>query len=156
MDRLAVWVLVGLLAYICFILTSIDSKLEADNQIGVRYAVLNSSQSQGLGGEAVQQISMAEEAKPLITHSSAGFTLIAMISVFLSWHFSRIYHSHEWTKAILKKRYAYYTEPYRPAQPAQPLHPDQDCVSDPVPADGRIRKSWLPANLQRLDAEWQG
>lgn len=156
MDRLAVWLLVGLLAYICFVLTSIDAKLEADNQTGLRYAALNSAQSKAIGDGAVQQISMAEDAKPLVTHSSAGFALIAMMGVFLSWHFSRIYHTHEWTKAILKKRYAYYTEPYRPAQPSEPLHPDQDCVSELAPADGRIRKRWLPSNLRRLDAEWQG
>lgn len=77
----------------------------------------------------------------------AAFVIVSLIALFISWHLSRIYHTHQWTKRLLRKTYSQYNRAYPVAKAAEPLHPDQDCVGDPPPPDGRIKDSWLPAHV---------
>jgi hypothetical protein len=155
-DKLAVWVLISLLAYICFVLTSINSKLVTSELSGAQYAVLNEVKPNSLSDVEAREVVMAVQPQSAVTSSNAAIALIAVVSIFVSWHFSRLYHNHEWTKSVLRKRYAAFTEPYTVPVPHEPLHLDQDCVGDPPPPDGGIKNSWLPTHLRRLDAGQRG
>ena len=155
MERAAIWIFAGLLAYICFVLTSISGKLDEFGASNLQYAALSDvTRERSPVGEA-QQIVMSHQTAPSVTPMHIGLLLVAMISVFVSWHLSRIYHTHEWTKTVLRKNYAYYTEPYRAPDAREALHTDQDCVGDPPRPDGRIKDSWLPCHVTRLDTGWR-
>ena len=154
MERVAIWIFAGLLAYICLVLASINGKLNELSASNLQYAALSDiSRESPPSGEA-QQIVMSHQAQPFVTPMHAAIVLIAMVSIFVSWHLSRIYHTHEWTKTVLRKNFANYTEPYRTPGPQEALHTDQDCVGDPPSPDGRIKDSWLPYYVTRLDAGW--
>ncbi len=152
MERAAIWIFAGLLAYICFVLTSISGKLDEFNVTNLQYAALGDVGRERPQLGEVAQIAMSHQTQPFVTPLHFGLVLFAMISVFVSWHLSRIYHTHEWTKTVLRKNYAYYTEPYGVPETRDALHTDQDCVGDPPLPDGRIKNSWLPYYVNRLDA----
>ena len=152
MERAAIWVFAGLLAYICLVITSINGKLDEFNASNLQYASLSDVKRETRPSGEAEQIVMSHQAAPFVTPTHVGLVLIAMVSVFVSWHLSRIYHTHEWTKTVLRKNYAYYTEPYRAPETREALHTDQDCVGDPPSPDGRIKDSWLPCHVTRLDA----
>jgi hypothetical protein len=152
MGRAKIWVFAGLLAYICFTLTFISVKLDEFNVNNLQYAAIGDLDRERPPVGDVAQIAMSHRAQPPVTPLHFGLVLFAMISVFVSWHLSRIYHTHEWTKTVLRKNYAYYTEPYRESETRETLHADQDCVGDPPLPDGRIKDSWLPWHITRLDA----
>ncbi len=154
MDKLAVWVFAALLGYICFVLTSINGKLDDLNASGAQVAVLNEVKPQSFTGNDVQQIVYREAAPSVGTSMQAGFLLAAMISIFVSWHTSRIYHTHQWTKRMLKKTFTTYSEPHIVPARRDPVHVDQDCVGDPPRPDGRIKQSWLPAHAKELYVSW--
>ena len=152
MEKAVIWSFVGLLAYICFILTTISGKLDQISLSNLQYAsIADVGPDRAPVGE-VAQIAMSHQTQPVATPHHFGLVLFAMISVFVSWHLSRIYHTHEWTKTVLRKNYAYYTEPCRAPETREALHTDQDCVGDPPSPDGRIKNSWLPYYVTRLDA----
>ena len=154
MEKLATWALAGLLAYICVILTSIDSKIDALNMQNTQVAMLNEVRPQSFTGDQVQQI-VYEEAVPFQASSmQTGFLIAAILSIFISWHASRLYHSNRWTKQILQKSFAHFREPQIAPQPNEPLHPDQECIDDAPLSDGRIKNSWLPPHAQELYAAW--
>ena len=154
MERAAIWIFAGLLAYICLVLTSISGKLDGINASNIQYAYLVDTMRQKSAADDIQEMAMTHETQPFVTSTQAGLALIAMISVFASWHLSRLYHTHEWTKAVLRKNFTLYTDQYRVAETRDVLHADQDCVGDPPSPDGRIKNSWLPCHLTRLDAAY--
>lgn len=155
MERAIIWIFAGVLVYICFVLASISGKLDEFIQPNLQYAALNDIDREKQPAGEVKQIVMSHQAQPFVTPMHAGLVLIAMISVFVSWHLSRIYHTHEWTKMVLRKNFALYAQPYRTPEPQEALHTDQDCVGDPPSPDGRIKDSWLPCHFTRLDAGWR-
>lgn len=146
MEKFAVWVVAGLLAYICLVLTSISGKLD---EIGVSngdVTAVNEVKSQNSDLKE-PRISLYREAQASGGIPTQTIIIVAsLIGVFISWHLSRIYHNHQWTKRLLRKTYAHYDRSYPIPEPAE-LHPDQDCVGDPPPPDGRIKDSWLPAHV---------
>jgi hypothetical protein len=140
-------------------LTSINSKIDAIYTAGVQFTVLNEVKPQSYTGERIQDVAFKSQGPvqlaPQFAPSNAGLMIAGLIAVFLSWHLSRIYHSHQWTKTILKKSFTHYREPYvRPAEPGE-IHCDQDCVGDAPSDDGAIRDSWLPPHAKRLYATWR-
>ena len=155
MQKFAVFVIAGLLTYICFMLHSISGKLDELGISGVEVASISE----------VKQLS-ADTKEPRISfykesdssgRPGNGFVVIAsIIAVFVSWHFSRIYHNHQWTKRLLRKTYAQYNRAYPTEPRAGPLHPDQDCVGDPPPSDGAIKDSWLPAHVHEYRTRMRG
>jgi hypothetical protein len=151
MERTAIWVFAGLLAYVCFVLTSINGKMDEFNASNLQYAALSDYGRERPAVRRGEQIVMSHQTQSSLTPTHVGLALIAMISVFVSWHLSRIYHAHEWTKTVLRKNYAPYAEPYHMTEPREALHGDQDCVGDPPRPDGRIKDSWLPHYVTRLD-----
>lgn len=151
MEKLATWALIGLLAYISAMVTSINSKLEVLNSPGTQYAVLNETKTQSYSGGELQQVVLKDNTQSSMTPLNAALMLTAMISLFASWHFSRIYHKHQWTKSILRKTFSQYGAAYRQTATYEPIHMDQDCIGDPALPDGRIKDSWLPPSLKRLD-----
>lgn len=156
MERLATWVLAGLLAYICMVLTSIDNKIDALNMQNTQYTMLNEVKPQSYSAEEVQQVVYQEAIPSHATPMQAGFLIAAILSIFVSWHVSRIYHTHQWTKRILQKSFAHFREPHFIPEPGEPLHVDQDCVVDAPRPDGRIKDSWLPPHARKLYAAWGG
>ena len=151
MERATILVFAGFLAYICFVLTTINTKLDEFNASNIQYAALTDVGPVKSSGRQVGQMAMRHQPQPFATPMHVGLVLIAGISVFVSWHLSRIYHTHEWTKTVLRKNFAPYTEPYRASETCEALHMDQDCVGDPPSPDGRIKDSWLPVHIIRLD-----
>lgn len=151
MEKLAIWAFAGLLAYICVMLTSINGKIDAIYASGMQVAVLNEVNTQSYSSGDIQPAVFRESAASGLSPVNAALILMAMISMVVSWHISRIYHTHQWTKIILKKTFAQ----YRPAHPVpvkyEPIHPDQDCVGQAAVPDGRIKDAWLPPSFQRLD-----
>jgi hypothetical protein len=146
-DKVAVWVVAGLLAYICFVLTSISGKLDGLGMSGVEVATLNEVKPHSADAKE-PHISFYREAESSLSNPAQGVLFVAsVIAIFVSWHISRIYHNHQWTKRLLRKTYAQYNRPYPLRQDADLLHPDQDCVGDPPPPDGSIKDSWLPAHV---------
>ena len=154
MERVAIWIFAGLLAYVCLVIASINWKLNELNASNLQYVAFGDVSRESRPAGEAQQLVMSHQTQPFVTPTLAGIVLIAMISVFVSWHLSRIYHTHEWTKTVLRKNYANYTEPYRTPEPQEALHTDQDCVGDPPSPDGRIKDSWLPYYVTRLDTGW--
>ena len=155
MERVAIWIFAGVLAYICLILAVISGKLDELTPPNLQYTALNDIGRERLPAGEVKQIVMSHQVQPFVTPMHVGLALIAMISIFVSWHLSRIYHTHEWTKMVLRKNFAPYAEPYRTPEAQEVLHADQDCVGDPPSPDGRIKNSWLPQHFTRLDTGWR-
>ena len=154
MEKLATWALAGLLAYICVVLTSIDNKIDDLGARNTQYSVLSNIKPQSFSDEDVQQI-VYHEALPLRGISlQTGFMIAAILSIFVSWHVSRIYHSHQWTKRILRKSFNGFSEPYVAGKSREALHVDQDCIVDPPRPDGRIKDSWLPPRVRQIHAQW--
>ncbi len=154
MEKLATWAFAGLLAYICVILTSIDSKIDALNMQNTQVAMLNEVKPQSFTGDQLQQV-IYEDAVPFHASSiQTGFVIAAILSVFISWHLSRIYHFNQWTKRVLQKSFAHFHQPQVKPKPSQALHPDQECIDDAPLSDGRIKSSWLPPHAQELYAAW--
>lgn len=146
MEKFAVWVVAGLLAYICLILTSISGKLDDLGVAGVEIGAANEVKPRSLDLKE-PRISLYREAQASAgTPTQTIIIVMSLIGVFVSWHISRIYHTHQWTKRLLRKTYAHYDRIHPVQEPAE-LHPDQECVGDPPPADGRIKDSWLPAHV---------
>ncbi len=156
MDKLVAWVLAGLLAYVCLVLTSINGNLEALNASGTQVSVLSEVKQDSYRGEEPEQIAYQRSEAVRASPVQAGFIIATFIAIFLSWHFSRLYHTHQWTKKILRKSFAPYREPYITAVPREPVHLDQDCVSDAPLPDGRVKESWLPGHAKALYATWGG
>ena len=155
MQKLAAVVFAGLLGYICLMLTSINNKIDAIYASGTQYAVLNEVKNQSFTSGEIQEVAVKNQAVPQVTTADAGFLLAAMISIFIAWHLSRIYHSHQWTKTILRKSFAVYKEPYQVPAAPNAIHLDQDCVADlPLP-DGRIKESWLPPYARASYMGWR-
>ena len=158
MQKFVVAVLIGLLGYICLMLTSINNKIDAIYASGTQYAVLNEVKPQSFTGDAVQNVAFKDQSPvqlaPQTLPVNAGLMVVAMIAIFVSWHVSRAYHAHQWTKTILKKTYTHYRQPYQPPEPAAALHLDQDCVGDAPQPDGRIKESWLPAHAKEVYSAW--
>jgi hypothetical protein len=147
-DKLAVWILAGLLGYICLMLTSINSKIDAISDSGTQYAVLNEVKPQSFNGEEVQQVASRDQILPQASSVNTAFMLAGVIAIFISWHLSRIYHNHQWSKRILRKSFAHYDGPYILPAKREAIHPDQDCAGDPPAEDGRIKVSWLPMHVR--------
>ncbi len=155
MEKLAAVVFAGMLGYICLMLTSINNKIDAMYGSGTQYAVLNEVKPQSFSGNEIQDIALKNDMALPLSASDAGYLLAAAISIFIAWHVSRLYHSHQWTKTILRKSYVHYTQPYRtPAMP-EAIHLDQDCVTDEPLPDGRIKRSWLPPHAVALYSGWR-
>jgi hypothetical protein len=158
-QKVLIGVFLSLLGYICVMLTSINSKIDAIYTTGVQYAVLNEVKPQSYAGERVQDVTFKSpgpaQIAPQLVPANAGLMIAAMISIFISWHISRLYHSHQWTKTILRKTFTQYCEPYLIPTPPEPLHADQDCVGDPPREDGSIKESWLPPHAKELYAVWR-
>jgi hypothetical protein len=150
-DKLAIWVFAGLLAYICVMLTSINGKIDGIYASGTQVAVLSEVNNNGFSVTDVQRPVYRERTASTLSPVNAALFLAAVASMVVSWHMSRIYHTHLWTKTILKKTFAQYRPPYQPPVPSEPLHPDQDCTGQPAIPDGRIKDAWLPPSFQRLD-----
>jgi hypothetical protein len=154
-EKAAIWIFAGFLAYICFVLTSISGKLDELSTSNLQYAVLSDTGREKPSVAMAEQIVMSHEARSFVTPSNVGLALLSMVSIFVSWHLSRLYHTHEWTKAVLRKNFTLYAEPYRIPAPPETLHADQDCVGEPAVPDGRIKDSWLPLYITRLDTGWK-
>jgi hypothetical protein len=158
-QKLAIGVFLSLLGYICVVLTSINNKIDAIYTSGTQLAVLNEVKPQAYTANKIQDIAFKNhdpvQLAPQLVPLNAGLMIAAAIAIFISWHLSRIYHSHQWTKRILKKTFNHYSEPYLKPVPAEPLHTDQDCVSDAPLDDGAIKESWLPPHAKALYAVWR-
>ncbi|NJM35245.1 MAG: hypothetical protein HC850_11630 [Rhodomicrobium sp.] len=148
MEKLAVWVFAGLLGYICLMLTSINSKIDAIYDSGTQYAVLNEVKQQSFNGGEVQQVAFRDQVFPQASSINTAFMLVGVISIFVSWHLSRLYYNHQWSRRILKKNFAQYDSPYIMPSKRETIHIDQDCAGDPPPEDGRIKVSWLPMHVR--------
>ncbi len=153
-EKLAIWALTGLLAYICVILTSIDNKIDTLNMHNAQYATLNEVKPQSYTGDDVHQILYNEAMPYYASPAQAGLLIAGILSIFISWHISRIYYTHQWTKRILRKSFAHFSEPHVMMQPREALHKDQDCVGDAPLPDGRIKASWLPPHARQLYSDW--
>lgn len=154
MDKLIILVFAGLLGYICLVLTSINDKLELMNVSNAQVAVLNEVKSSSYPQDEIQQIAFHQSMSQPINPVQVGLIIAALISIFVSWHLSRIYHSHEWTKKILSKTFSPLNEPYIAPAKREFIHLDQDCVGDGPLPDGRIKDSWLPPHAKQLYAAW--
>jgi hypothetical protein len=155
MERAALWIFAGLLAYMCFVLTLVNYKIDRSNTTNIQYAALSDGARAGAPGGNMEHVVMLHQAQPTLSPVHAGLGLIALASVFASWHLSRIYYTHEWTKMVMRKNFAPYTEPYLKPHTPEALHTDQDCIEDPPAPDGRIKDSWLPRDLTRLDLAFE-
>lgn len=155
MDRLVTWALAGLLAYICVVLTSIDKKIDTVNMQNSQFAMLNEVGHQNYSSSEPQQIAYQEAIQLPASPAEAGFLVAVVLSIFVSWHLSRVYHANQWTKKVLRKSFAYFNEPRVIPKPGAELHPDQDCVGDSPSPDGRIKSSWLPPHAQKMYAGWR-
>ncbi|WP_125461592.1 MULTISPECIES: hypothetical protein [Rhodomicrobium] len=151
MDKLAIWVFAGLLAYICVMLTSINGKIDIIHASGTQIAVLSDVKNQTYTVNDGRMPVYRERANSSLSPLNAGLFLAGVIAMLVSWHMSRIYHTHIWTKTILKKTFGQYRPAYQVPARAEPLHPDQDCVGEPATPDGRIKDAWLPPSVRRLD-----
>jgi hypothetical protein len=137
-------------------LTSIDSKIEALNMQNTQFAMLNEIKHQNYSSNEVQQIAYHESVPLPASPAQAGLMIAAILSIFVSWHLSRLYYVNQWTKKVLQKSFAHFNEPHVIPEPRPKLHPDQDCVDDSPLPDGSIKASWLPPHAQKLYAEWRG
>jgi hypothetical protein len=155
-EKLTIIVFAGLLAYICFVLTSINAKLDELNASGAQVAVLNEVKPQSYSADEPRDVGYQYSAPAGAEQMNAGYVIAAFIAIFVSWHVSRLYHTHQWTKRILRKTFASYSEPHVMPARREPLHLDQDCVGDPPLPDGRLKESWLPGNARALYAGWGG
>ena len=147
MEKFAVWVVACLLTYICLILTSISGKLDELSTGSVEFGALNEvkPQSSDLKEHRISLYQQTETSGNGLVQ--AVMIIAAVIAVVVSWHLSRIYYCHQWTKRLLRKTHAYDDRIYAMADSANAIHPDQDCVGDPPRPDGRIKDSWLPAHV---------
>jgi hypothetical protein len=136
-------------------LTSINHKLDAIYGSGTQYAVLNEVTPQSFTQGEIIPSAASKQLASRVTLADAGIFLALAIGMFIAWHLSRIYHSHQWTKTILKKSFVHYQQPLEEPAESETLHPDQDCVGDPPPADGRIKESWLPPYARAFYAGWR-
>jgi hypothetical protein len=155
MERAAIWIFAGLLTYMCFVLTLINYKIDRNNPTNIQVAALSDVVRTGSTSSNIGHAVMLHQSQPTLSPVHAGLGLLALASLFASWHLSRIYYTHEWTKMVLRKNFAPYAEPYVKAVTPDPLHADQDCVGDPPVPDGRIKDSWLPRDLTRLDLAFE-
>lgn len=154
MERLATWVLAGLLAYICLVLTSINNKIDVFNATTTEVAVLNEVKNQSYRSTGESEIVPRQSSFKSFDVMDAGYALMVLMAVFASWHFSRIYHTHLWTKKILRKNYAQNSGPAVDPAPRELIHMDQDCIAEPPSIDGRIKDSWLPPHARSMRAGW--
>jgi hypothetical protein len=155
-DKLATWALVGLLGYICLLLTSISQKLDAFNLPDTEVAILNEVKPQSFRLDEIHSGEFQKSASAATTPVSAFFLLSVTIFAFVSWHMSRIFHTRQWTNKALRTNIAPYHHPHVAARPREPIHPDQDCVSDPPMQDGGIKPSWLPDHARQNYVDWRG
>lgn len=155
MERAAIWIFAGLLAYMCFVLTLINYKIDRNNPTNIQVAALSDVIRTGSAGGNTERALLIHQPQTTVSPVHAGLGLIALASIFASWHLSRIYYTHEWTKMVLRKNFAPYAEPYVKPFTPDALHADQDCIGDPPAPDGRIKDSWLPRDLTRLDLAFE-
>jgi hypothetical protein len=155
MERAAIWIFAGLLTYMCFVLTLINYKIDRNNPDNIQVAALSDVTRTSAAGGSMEHAVMLRQSQPTLSPVHAGLGLLALASIFASWHLSRIYHTHEWTKMVMRKNFAPYAEPYVKPHAPEALHADQDCIGDPPAPDGRIKDSWLPRDLTRLDLTFE-
>jgi hypothetical protein len=145
---MSTWVVAGLLAYICLVLTSISGKLDDINSSGMQIAIADEVKAENFPQTAIKT-SLYQEATTSSSESIPTWMIIpAVLSIFISWHMARVYYTHQWTHRLLRKTYAHYNHPLVTPKSRDLIHPDQDCVGDPPRADGRIKNSWLPLHAQ--------
>jgi len=151
MEKISTWAFVGLLTYMCVILTSINENLEALNASGVDVAVLNEVHNQAFNaGDAPAPLLQPAESG-VASSLQPAIIVAAAIFVFVSWNISRIYHNHQWMKRSLRRRYASFNEPAILGKDRRTaIHLDQDCVRDKPLPDGRIKTSWLPERIREM------
>lgn len=154
MDRVATWVLVGLLAYVSLILTSINEKLDGYAISGAEVAVLNEVKPQSYSAGDIEPASFGAAPRPEDPFLSAGFVVVAAIFIFITWHIARLYYNHQWTRRVMRGSFATCNEPHVRSAPREPIHQDQDCIADPPSSEGHIKLSWLPAHAQRGYRHW--
>ena len=155
MDKLATWALVGLLGYICLLLTSISEKLDALDLPETEVAVLNEVKPQSFN---LGEIPVSDFQKSSVSPTppvSMFFLVSTAIFAFVSWHLSRAFYSRQWANKALRTKIAPYHHPHVAAIQPEPLHPDQDCVNDPPDPDGGIKPGWLPDHARRNYVDWR-
>lgn len=156
MEKVTAWLLIGLLAYISFTLTAIDRKIDTLNLAETQYTVMEEVKNTSFTTAALPDVRQSVQPPAQLTPASAGLYLGMFIGFFVIWHISKIYHLHQWTNSTLSKKLSHYKPSYFVPAPREVLHPDQDCAGDPPSPDGRIKGSWLPHNLKRLDEQRDG
>ncbi|MDP9131409.1 MAG: hypothetical protein M3N35_13590, partial [Candidatus Binatota bacterium] len=77
MERAAIWSFVGLLAYICFILTTISGKLDQISSSNLQYASINDVGPERAPIGEVAQIAMSHRTQPVAAPHHFGLVLFA-------------------------------------------------------------------------------
>ena len=87
------WVIVGILGYIGVVLTSINNKMSRLDLQNTEVAVLNEVKTQSFtGAELMDTSQLFTSASMDFPYMLAALALTALVTIFVTWHLSRLYH----------------------------------------------------------------